>query len=136
MAAIYTFICGSKLAQIHKAGCHHAALSGRGGRESADGRADEECEKGGGLAQLNNIENIFQMAPALTGITSNFTFPQTAGSIEKRLPTPSPQGQAESDRNGHTGKVKGHYPALSHNLVISTFFVKYTNQSAKKLNHH
>jgi len=53
------FICASKLIRIHKAGCHHAALSGRGGRESADGRADEECEKGGGVAQLNNIENIF-----------------------------------------------------------------------------
>jgi len=26
------FICGSKLAQIHKAGCHPAALTGCGGR--------------------------------------------------------------------------------------------------------
>ncbi|MCD4767601.1 MAG: hypothetical protein K8R34_13950 [Methanosarcinales archaeon] len=35
-AGIISIICGSKLARIHKAGCHHAALTGCGGRESAD----------------------------------------------------------------------------------------------------
>jgi len=105
LAAIYTFICGSKLAQIHKAGCHHAALSGRGGRESADGRADEECEKGGGLAQLNNIENIFQMAPALTGITSNFTFPNHR--FNRKAPaTPHTTRPGEADQDGHPDRVK------------------------------
>jgi len=28
----YAFICGSKLARIHKADCHTAALAGCGGR--------------------------------------------------------------------------------------------------------
>ena len=32
----FVFVCGSKLTRIHKAGCHHAALTGCGGRESAD----------------------------------------------------------------------------------------------------
>jgi len=59
LAAIYAFIFGSKLAQIHKAGCHLATLSGCGGRESADGRADKECEKGRELIQTNSIINIF-----------------------------------------------------------------------------
>jgi hypothetical protein len=36
---------------------------------------------------LNNFKIIFQIAPALTGITFNFTTPETAGIIEKRLPT-------------------------------------------------
>lgn len=30
---------------IHEAGCHPAALTGCGGRESADGGPPEECEK-------------------------------------------------------------------------------------------
>jgi len=32
--------------------------------------------------------------------------PHTAGRIEKRLPSPLPQDQAESDQDGHPGKVK------------------------------
>jgi len=41
-------IRGSKLARIHKAGCHHAALRGCGGRESADAEAVGECKDGWG----------------------------------------------------------------------------------------
>ena len=33
ISAFIAFICGSKLARIHKAGCHTAALTGCGGRE-------------------------------------------------------------------------------------------------------
>jgi hypothetical protein len=69
------FICASKLIRILMDGCHSVTLTDCGGRESADVKADEECEKRGGLAQYNNIKNIFLVAPALTGITSNFTFP-------------------------------------------------------------
>jgi|GEM_PF-6660150 len=47
-----------------------------------------------------------RLAPALTGITSNFTSPQTADSIEKRLPPPTTQEQAESDQDGHPDRVK------------------------------
>jgi len=42
------FICGSKLARIHKAGCHHAALTGCGGRESADAEATGEYKQKAG----------------------------------------------------------------------------------------
>jgi hypothetical protein len=99
------FICASKLIRIHKAGCHPAALSGRGGRESADSRADEECEKGGEGLKLNNIENIFLVAPALTGITSNFTFPNHR--FNRKAPaTPHTTRPDEADQDGHTGKVK------------------------------
>ncbi len=38
------FICCSKLTRIYKAGCHTAALTGCGDRESADGGAAKECE--------------------------------------------------------------------------------------------
>jgi hypothetical protein len=55
---------------------------------------------------LNNLKNIFQAAPALTGITSNFTFPQTAESIEKRLPAPYTTRAGGADQEGHPAKVK------------------------------
>ena len=44
------FICCSNLTRIYKAGCHTAALTGCGGRESADGGAAKECENGWELA--------------------------------------------------------------------------------------
>ena len=44
------FICCSKLTRIYKAGCHTAALTGCGGRESAGGGAVKECENGWELA--------------------------------------------------------------------------------------
>jgi hypothetical protein len=55
---------------------------------------------------LNNLKNILQAAPDLTSITSNFTFPQTAGSIAKRLPSPTPQERAKAEQDGHPGRVK------------------------------
>jgi len=48
------FICGSKFARIHKAGCHHAALAGCGGRESADGGAVRECRDGWGAGTIRS----------------------------------------------------------------------------------
>ena len=51
--------CISMVTKIHTVGCHLATLSGCCGRESADGRADKECEKGRELTQINNIINIF-----------------------------------------------------------------------------
>ncbi|NOR48349.1 MAG: hypothetical protein GQ533_09965 [Methanosarcinaceae archaeon] len=41
--AVHSSTIYSKLARIHKAGCHTAALTGCGGRESADDWAPEEC---------------------------------------------------------------------------------------------
>jgi len=48
LAIISVFICGSKLARIHKAGYHHAALTGCGGRESADAEATREYKQKAG----------------------------------------------------------------------------------------
>jgi len=46
---------------------HQARVKARG--------AAEEPKKGWGLALLNNLKNIYQVAPALTDITSNYTLP-------------------------------------------------------------
>jgi hypothetical protein len=43
LAAISAFIRGSKLALIHKAGCHHAALAGCGGRVKCRWTKIEGC---------------------------------------------------------------------------------------------
>jgi len=58
------------------------------------------------LNYFNNIANIFQVAPALTGTTYNFT-PQNH-QINRKAPAspPKPQGQAESDQEGHPARVK------------------------------
>ena len=48
-----------------------------------------ELKKRWGLAQLNNLKNIFQAAPALTGIRSNFTSPRPP--IKSKSASPIPQ---------------------------------------------
>ncbi|MBE0524439.1 MAG: hypothetical protein IBX40_08945 [Methanosarcinales archaeon] len=96
-----------------KSACHPPHTTRAGGADQ-DGHPDKvkargvagEPKKRWGLGYLNNLENIFKAAPALTGITSNFQLPKTADSIEKRLPPPTPQDRAESDQDGHPDKVK------------------------------
>jgi len=44
----------SKLARIHKAGCHTAALTGCGGRESGDGGYVGEYRDGWGAGTIRN----------------------------------------------------------------------------------
>jgi len=44
----------SKLARIHKAGCHTAALTGCGGRESGDGGSVGEYRDGWGAGTIRN----------------------------------------------------------------------------------
>jgi hypothetical protein len=39
-------------------------------------RGSRRAKEGRGLAHLNNLKDIFQVAPALTFITSNFTDPK------------------------------------------------------------
>jgi len=52
--------------QISRSGCRHKYWDGAAG----------ESKKEWGLAHLNNFENRFMVASALTGITSNFTSPK------------------------------------------------------------
>jgi len=75
-----------------------------------------EPRKGGGLAQLNNLKNIFLAAPALTSTTSNFTPPnrrfnrkasasplttRAGGVSSKRAP-----GQSEGERGSRIAEEK------------------------------
>ena len=46
------------------------------------------------------------MAPTLTGITSNFTSLKPPIQSKSACQPPSPQRQAESDQDGHPGRVK------------------------------
>jgi len=39
-------------------------------------------------------------------VSYTWPHPRTTRPIEKRLPPPTPQEQAESDQDGHPGKVK------------------------------
>jgi len=55
---------------------------------------------------LNNLTNIFLVAPALTGITSNFKSPKPPIQSKSDCQLPTPQGQAESAQNGHPDRVK------------------------------
>jgi len=52
--AMRSFTIYSKLARIHKAGCHTAALTGCGGRESGDGGYVGEYRDGWGAGTIRN----------------------------------------------------------------------------------
>ncbi|MBE0523645.1 MAG: hypothetical protein IBX40_04840 [Methanosarcinales archaeon] len=84
------------------------------GKVQTLGRMKNVKKGAGGLPNLINLINIFLMAPALTDITSNFTSPKITDSIEMRLPTPSPQGQAEQiwrgtwQSEGEKGQQESH----------------------------
>ena len=52
---VHNVPCGSNLTRIYKAGCHTAALTGCGDRESADGGAAKECENEWELAIISTL---------------------------------------------------------------------------------
>jgi len=53
-----------------------------------------------GLGHLNNLINIYQAAPALTSITSNFTSHKPPDKSKSSCQPPSPQDRAEQIRKG------------------------------------
>jgi len=81
-----------------------ADQDGHPGKMKAKGAAGE-LKREWRLAHLNNLENIFQSTPALTGITSNFT-PQNHRNNEKAPATPKTTRAGGANQDGHPGKLK------------------------------